>query len=341
MQGKVFSSIRQILSSLAPATALAVVWGLTSTAPSRADVLLLAAGGGGGAGDQGSNGGDGLTTGNGGDGSGTGGLGGQGGQGGLGGGAGGINYAGAGGGGAGWSGNGADGSHSTFWGQGGLSAPSFAGGKAHFSPANGGFGGGGGAGWQAGGGGGGGSGGGGGGYSGGGGGGGLATVGSGGGGGGSYIAAGFSSLVTIPGANGISHTTAAGQDGYVSIDGALLPDTGTVQIYTVATSGIYKILAAGAQGGSAGPGSTTIGGYGALVGGDIFLTAGTVLDIVVGQGGRFALGADVGGGGGGGSFVWETYAAPAPGPVPGAGLAGFAFLVAAGGLVKARGLRSS
>jgi hypothetical protein len=70
---------------------------------------------------------------------------------------------------------------------------------------------------------------------------------------------------------------------------------------TITTSGVYDITVYGAQGGAARGGA---GGLGAAVSGDIFLQAGTVLEIVVGgegANGKYA------GGGGGGSFVIETY----------------------------------
>ena len=69
--------------------------------------------------------------------------------------------------------------------------------------------------------------------------------------------------------------------------------TGGFQTYTAPTTGVYDILAFGAQGGSG-------GGLRAEIGGSLMLTAGEVLDIAVrGQGGRF----NIGSGGGGGSFV--------------------------------------
>src|SRR5205807_3578333 len=86
--------------------------------------------------------------------------------------------------------------------------------------------------------------------------------------------------------------------------------SGTIVTYTAPTPGTYNIVAAGAQGGSSGPG--TPGGLGAIISGDVFLTAGTILDIVVGgmptracsRGGCL----DGGGGGGGGTFVFEPFA---------------------------------
>lgn len=79
--------------------------------------------------------------------------------------------------------------------------------------------------------------------------------------------------------------------------------TGSMATYTVPTTGTYEIFAAGAQGGY-GRGSGS-GGYGAILMGDINLSAGTVLDIVVGGQGGSGF-SDLGaGGGGGGSFVFE------------------------------------
>jgi len=78
--------------------------------------------------------------------------------------------------------------------------------------------------------------------------------------------------------------------------------SGSVVDTTVVTTGIYDILAAGAAGAGA---SGTIGGLGAAVGGDVFLTAGTQLDLVVGGEGQNGNFGNVnGGGGGGGSFVF-------------------------------------
>jgi hypothetical protein len=77
--------------------------------------------------------------------------------------------------------------------------------------------------------------------------------------------------------------------------------TGAIQHDTIANSGTYAITADGAQGGTGGTGG--IGGSGAAVSGDIYLAAGTVLEIVVGGKGDDSFS---GGGGGGGSFVIET-----------------------------------
>ncbi len=80
-------------------------------------------------------------------------------------------------------------------------------------------------------------------------------------------------------------------------------DTPGISTLTIGSGGTYDITADGAQGGEA-----TVygqpGGAGAAVSGDVYLQAGTRLEIVVGgEGGN----SDYGGGGGGGSFVIETY----------------------------------
>ena len=85
--------------------------------------------------------------------------------------------------------------------------------------------------------------------------------------------------------------------------------SGGLQTFTVQTTGTYTISAAGAQGGYWGP-SRNIG-RGAEVFGDFVLTAGTVLNIIVG--GMGYSGTDVGtgfyaGGGGGGSFIYTALA---------------------------------
>ncbi len=103
--------------------------------------------------------------------------------------------------------------------------------------------------------------------------------------------------------------------------------TGTIQTYDVMASGEYRIVAQGAQGGEgglipAGFANPPAGGPGAAVGGNLFLTSGTVLDIVVG--GEGATGFYSGGGGGGGSFVF----------VPGTALP---LAVAGGGALLANG----
>jgi hypothetical protein len=76
---------------------------------------------------------------------------------------------------------------------------------------------------------------------------------------------------------------------------------GSIQYDTIGSGGMYAIAADGAQGG----GDSATAGLGAAASGDIYLAAGTVLEIVVG--GEGAAGSGGGSGGGGGSFVIETY----------------------------------
>ena len=93
--------------------------------------------------------------------------------------------------------------------------------------------------------------------------------------------------------------------------------TGAVVTWTVPVAGVYDILAAGAQGGSA---YVNTGGLGAEAGGAFSLYKGEILDIVVGgAGGSYSWG----GGGGGGSFVYHgTTLLVAAGGGGGAGFGG-------------------
>jgi hypothetical protein len=76
---------------------------------------------------------------------------------------------------------------------------------------------------------------------------------------------------------------------------------GVIQYDTITNTGTYAITADGAQGGEV---RGVAGGLGAEVTGDIMLTAGTVLEIVVG--GEGATGnSNAAAGGGGGTFVFE------------------------------------
>jgi hypothetical protein len=84
---------------------------------------------------------------------------------------------------------------------------------------------------------------------------------------------------------------------------ATFAETGSIQYDDIATSGTYAITADGAKGGGSGVAGSTAGAPGAALSGDIYLTQGTVLEIVVGGTGITAYNA---GGGGGGSFVFET-----------------------------------
>jgi len=84
-----------------------------------------------------------------------------------------------------------------------------------------------------------------------------------------------------------------------SLAGGVTVSSG-IQQWIVPTTGTYRIDALGAQGGSIGAYS---GGLGARIRGDFSLTAGDVLQIIVGQTG---IGAGAGSGGGGGSFVIQS-----------------------------------
>ena len=106
--------------------------------------------------------------------------------------------------------------------------------------------------------------------------------------------------------------------------------TGVIQTYTIPATGQYMIKAAGARGGThitnygTYPG-TFFGGNGATMQGKFHLSAGTVLNVVVGhrggnsvevEGGQattqtaaslgLSIAADAGTGGGGGSFVYTS-----------------------------------
>ena len=64
--------------------------------------------------------------------------------------------------------------------------------------------------------------------------------------------------------------------------------TGTIVNYTVSATGAYDLVTFGAQGGSAGNSFSgpQVGGLGAEIGGDIGLTAGDQLAVLVGQAGE-------------------------------------------------------
>jgi hypothetical protein len=90
--------------------------------------------------------------------------------------------------------------------------------------------------------------------------------------------------------------------------------TGSIQTYAVPTTGIYDISIAGAQGGDANntgnyeSGGAETGGLGAVFSGDVSLTAGSVLQVVVGGQGTTDTFSKAGGGGGG-TFVFVSGAA--------------------------------
>ena len=86
--------------------------------------------------------------------------------------------------------------------------------------------------------------------------------------------------------------------------GVILSFTGGFQTYTVDTTGLYNIVAYGAQGGN---NFSDPGGLGAQIGGDFLLTQGQILRIAVGGQGESDF---IVAGGGGGTFV------VGPGDVP-------------------------
>jgi hypothetical protein len=84
--------------------------------------------------------------------------------------------------------------------------------------------------------------------------------------------------------------------------------------FVIPATGFYDFSVGGAQG-SAGSGFGPGGGKGALVGGELFLDAGTALGIIAGglagYGSSYRLEEGTGGGGGGGSFVFNVSSLPA------------------------------
>ena len=79
-----------------------------------------------------------------------------------------------------------------------------------------------------------------------------------------------------------------------TLQGAVTSSSG-IQLWTVPSSGVYSIEAKGAKGGDNG---ANAGGHGAYVYGEVLLSGGDVLEIVVGQEGVTGTGSASGGGGG-------------------------------------------
>ena len=99
----------------------------------------------------------------------------------------------------------------------------------------------------------------------------------------------------------------------INVDAATITfaPTGVIQNWHVPTTGVYRISATGAQGGSGDFGFD--GGRGALIEGDFSLSAGTLLHIVVGEMGEGSMisgSGGGGGGGGGGSFIVDAFDNP-------------------------------
>jgi hypothetical protein len=153
-----------------------------------------------------------------------------------------------------------------------------------------------------------------------------------GGGGGSFVDGSFSVLSASSGVNGISNSGGLlGSNGYVVINGLTFNFSGGVQDYIVPLSGLYDILAVGAQGGGSVGDS---GGFGASIEAIGFLTAGTDLKLAIGGSGHNGdFDGLWGGGGGGGTFVY-TQGSAAPEPSSWAMmLGGFALI---GGCLRSR-----
>jgi len=90
-----------------------------------------------------------------------------------------------------------------------------------------------------------------------------------------------------------------------NLNGNVTVNTQGIQEWVVPYTGNYSIYAAGAQGGDYG--TTYIAGRGASIYGEFNLTAGTVLQIVVGQrGADYMTTGNAATGGGGGSYVVDT-----------------------------------
>ncbi|MGH6993955.1 MAG: glycine-rich protein, partial [Caulobacteraceae bacterium] len=104
----------------------------------------------------------------------------------------------------------------------------------------------------------------------------------------------------------------------------------TIQTYQVKQSGVFDITAWGAQGGESGSFS---GGQGAEIGGDVALSAGQTLTLMVGGAGHGSQ--FNGAGGGGGSFVALGAALSTSTPLLVAGGGGGAEHIGAGGAGQA------
>ena len=113
--------------------------------------------------------------------------------------------------------------------------------------------------------------------------------------------------VLLAGAPAVAMIVAAAEADAMTFD-----FTGSLVTWTVPTTGVYDVTAYGAAGGNK---PFSPGGLGAEAGGDIVLSAGTMLTVIAGGEGQLA---EIdGGGGGGGSFVFD--------------ITDGAYLVAAGG----------
>jgi len=122
------------------------------------------------------------------------------------------------------------------------------------------------------------------------------------------VSAQSSYTFTTAGATGKTGPTQAQLDAAYaapnSLAGAVTSSNG-IQLWTVPATGFYQIAVTGAQGGS-NPDPTRHGGYGARMVGDFNLTAGEVIQVLVGQEGGATVGVEHYGGGGGSFVVTST-----------------------------------
>lgn len=99
-----------------------------------------------------------------------------------------------------------------------------------------------------------------------------------------------------------------------TLDATVTINVQGIQEWTVPATATYKIEALGAEGGDGTDSPDTYPGKGAKITGEFYLTAGTVLKILVGQRGGDAniacTGSNRAAGGGGGSFVTDTFNTP-------------------------------
>ena len=111
------------------------------------------------------------------------------------------------------------------------------------------------------------------------------------------ILSGFLSLMATTGLTSVASATTCSISG--SIDFAY---TGAIETCTVSQAGLYGVTAVGGGGGY---GSNNYIGMGATSSGDIFLSSGEVINIIVGQSGLYENNNAVVFTGGGGSFVFQ------------------------------------
>lgn len=105
--------------------------------------------------------------------------------------------------------------------------------------------------------------------------------------------------VVLPGVVASVMFASAALAGVIGTGTTNISYSGQIATETVGQTGLYDIAAYGADGGSTQGGG--LGGLGAAIGGQVELSAGTILDILVGGAG--GIGINGLGGGGGGSFV--------------------------------------